>query len=123
MRYVWQGVFIYAAMVAVVLTIMYVWGLEELLTPLIVSAVFSLVVDTADAIIWRKVAKSSPDSLPSFHTAVSGFRMLLALAVMLVYYLVAGSDVMLPFFLVFFAFYVALMAHHAWFFTRLSKRL
>ncbi len=123
MRYIWQGVFVYAVMAAVVLTIMQVWGLEELLVPVIVSVAFSLIVDTADVLIWRKVAKSSPDSLPSFHTAVSGFRMLLALAVMFVYYLIVESGMMLSFFLVFFAFYVVLMTHHAWFFTRLNQRL
>ncbi len=101
---------------------MQVWHLDRLLVPLIVSAAFSVIVDTADALIWRKVATKSPDSLPTFYSAVSGFRMLAALLVMLVYYLIAGSDAMLAFFLVFIVFYVVLLVHHVMFFTRTVNR-
>ena len=48
--------------------------------------------------------------------------MLLALAVMLVYYLVCGSDTMLTFFLVFMAFYLVALAHHSIFFARVTNR-
>ena len=64
-----------------------------LMYPVAVSAVFSIVVESADALVWRKVAKKSPDSLTTFYTAVSGFRMLLALATMLVCYIIVGRDV------------------------------
>lgn len=92
-----------------------------LMYPVAVSAVFSIVVEAADALVWRKVAKKSPDSLTTFYTAVSGFRMLLALATMLVCYIIVGRDAIMPYILVLLVFYFAMLAHHSIFFSRLSN--
>ena len=118
MRY---GVMVAVALALVGLMVMQIWFLD-LLTPVIVSVVFSLVVCVAIALMWRRVAQRSADSLPTFFTAVSGFRMLLALAVMFVYYLVDNQDSMLRFFMVFIAFYFAMLAHHSIFFARINNR-
>ena len=92
-----------------------------LMYPMAVSAVFSIVVESADALIWRRVATKSPDSLTTFYTAVSGFRMLLALATMLVCYIIVGRDAIMPYILVLLVFYFAMLAHHSIFFSRLSN--
>ena len=92
-----------------------------LMYPVAVSAVFSIVVESADALVWRKVAKKSPDSLTTFYTAVSGFRMLLALATMLVCYIIVGRDGIMPYILVLLVFYFAMLAHHSIFFSHLSN--
>ncbi len=92
-----------------------------LMYPVAVSAVFSIVVESADALVWRKVAKKSPDSLTTFYTAVSGFRMLLALATMLVCYIIVGRDAIMPYILVLLVFYFAMLAHHSIFFSHLSN--
>ena len=88
---------------------------------LAVGAGFSLVVEVADAKVWRRVAKKSPDSLTTFYTAVSGFRMLLALATMFVCYIIVGRDAIMPYILVLLVFYFAMLAHHSIFFSRLSN--
>lgn len=121
-RYARQELLLTAALFLITLLVMRVWYLDELLVPVIVSAAFTLVVSTALAVIWRRVATKSPDSLPTFFTAASAFRMLLALAVMFVYYLVNGRDAMLVFFLVFMAFYLVSLIHHSVFFARVSNR-
>ena len=121
-RYARQELLLTAALFLITLLVMRVWYLDELLVTVIVSAAFTLVVSTALAVIWRKVATKSPDSLPTFFTAASAFRMLLALAVMFVYYLVNGRDAMLVFFLVFMAFYLVSLIHHSVFFARVSNR-
>ena len=121
-RYARQELLLTAALFLITLWVMRVWYLDERLVPVIVSAAFTLVVSTALAVIWRKVATKSPDSLPTFFTAASAFRMLLALAVMFVYYLVNGRDAMLVFFLVFMAFYLVSLIHHSVFFARVSNR-
>ena len=115
------GVMVAVALALVGLMVMQIWFLD-LLTPIIVSVAFSLVTCVAIAQIWKRVALSSPDSLPTFFTAVSGFRLLLALAVMFVYYLVDNQDSMLRFFMVFIAFYFAMLAHHSIFFARINNR-
>lgn len=121
-RYLRQSVWLTAGMFIAGLLVMNVFRLDAMLTPLVVSAVFSMVTDTADAMIWRRVAERNPEGLTTFYTAVSGFRMLLALAVMMVCYLVVGRDAMTVFFLVFMSFYVMLLVHHAVFFGKVSNR-
>ena len=118
MRY---GVMVAVALALVGLMVMQIWFLD-LLTPIIVSVVFSLVTCVAIAQIWKRVAQSSPDSLPTFFTAVSGFRLLLALEVMFVYYLVDNQDSMLRFFMVFIVFYFGMLIHHSIFFARINNR-
>ena len=119
--YIRQGLMVTVALALVVFLIMQVKYLD-LLTPVIVSVVFSLVICVSVALIWRRVAQSAADSLPTFFTAVSGFRLLLALAVMFVYYLVDTQNSMLSFFMVFIAFYFAMLAHHTIFFARINNR-
>lgn len=118
MRY---GVMVAVALALVGLMVMQIWFLD-LLTPIIVSVAFSLVTCVAIAQIWKRVAQNSPDSLPTFFTAVSGFRLLLALAVMFVYYLVDNQDSMLRFFMVFIVFYFGMLIHHSIFFARINNR-
>ena len=120
MDYLKQGLYLTVAMSLVTLLVMQVWYLD-LLSAVIVSAAFTLVVCLVVGLVWRRVAERSPESLPTFFTAVSGFRLLLALAVMLVYYLV-DKESMLRFFLVFIAFYFVALAHHSIFFARVSNR-
>jgi hypothetical protein len=119
--YIKQGLYLTVALTLLTLLVMRVWFID-LLTAVIVSAVFTLVVCCTIGLIWRRVAQSSPDSLPTFFTAVSGFRLLLALAVMFVYYLIDNQNSMLRFFLVFMAFYFASLIHHSIFFARVSNR-
>ena len=120
-NYMRYGLMVTVALALIALLVMQVWYLD-LLTPVIVSVVFSLVTCAAIALIWQRVAQSCPDSLPTFFTAVSGFRLLLALAVMFVYYLIDNQDSMLRFFLVFIAFYFAMLIHHSVFFARINNR-
>ncbi|MBR1411415.1 MAG: hypothetical protein IJ580_10005 [Prevotella sp.] len=118
--YIRQGVLVTVALALIALMVMQVRYID-LLTPVIVSVVFSLFVSVTIALVWRRVAQRSPESLPTFFTAVSGFRLLLALAVMFVYYLVDNQDSMLRFFLVFIVFYFGLLIHHSIFFARNNK--
>lgn len=121
-RFIRQGLCLVAALFLIGLLVMRVWYLNEMLAPLIVSAVFALVVYAAYGMVWRRVASRSPEQLPTFFTAVSGFRLLLSLAVMFVYYLATKGTPFLPFFLVFAVFYLAMMTHQSIYFARLSNR-
>lgn len=122
-RYARQELLITAALFLLALLASRVWLTDDVVVPAIVGAVFSMVVGAVLAVVWRRVARRSPESLPTFFTAVSGFRLLLALLVMLVYYLVCGSEKMMTFFIVFMVFYFVLLIHHSVFFARVSNRL
>ena len=120
--YLRQELYLAIGLFLIALLVMRVWFIDGLLTPAIIATVFTLVVSAAIGMVWRRVAKRSPESLPTFFTAGSGFRMLLALAVMFVYYLVYGRSAMLLFFVVFIVFYFVSLAHHSIFFAKVSNR-
>jgi len=120
-RYIIQAVVLIIVVCAAVYGVKLAFGLGEVTVPLAVSVVFALVVECSDALVWRLVAQKSPDSLPQFYTAVSGFRMLLALGTMFVYWLVEGQENIRLFFVVFAAFYILLLAHHSIFFAGVSN--
>ena len=120
--YLRQELYLAIGLFLIALLVMRVWFIDGLLTPAIIAMVFTLVVSATIGMVWRRVAKRSPESLPTFFTAVSGFRMLLALAVMFVYYLVFGRSAMLLFFVVFIVYYFVSLAHHSIFFARVSNR-
>lgn len=119
--YIIQVIFLFAVMNGLVIIVEKVFSLD-LLTEMIVSSSFLLLTGIAIALIWRWVALNHRDSLPTYFTAVSGFRLLLSLAVMFVYYLTDSRDSMLQFFLVFMAYYVVSLVHHTFFFARVSNR-
>lgn len=120
-RYLVESILTTAALVLLALGLAYCLSIDSIVAPLTVSAVFSIVVNALDGLIWKKVASSSEESLPTFYTAVSGFRMLLALATLLVCYLIVGRDAMLVYCLTFIGFYFIHLAHHAIFFARVSN--
>lgn len=94
LRYICQSAVIIAVLCIATVATAYLAGIEGLKTPLIVSAVFSLIIDGADGMIWTKVVRKSPGSLTTFYTAVSGFRMLIALFTLFGVYLAVGRDSM-----------------------------
>jgi hypothetical protein len=122
MKYLRQELYLAVGLFLIALMVMRVWFIDGLLVPAIVAVAFTLVVSGVIGLVWRRVAKHSPESLPTFFTAVSGFRMLLALAVMFIYYLACGRSAMLLFFVVFMVFYFVSLAHHSIFFARVSNR-
>ena len=91
--------------------------------PMLVSALFVLTIDVASVILFRWVAVRHADMLTSFFTGVSGFRFLLALLVMAVWYVVADSESMKIFYIVFLLFYMVSLVHQSIFFSRVSNRL
>lgn len=103
--------------------VMRFWAFD-IVVPMAVSMIFVLVVEIASVLIWRWVALKHRDMLPSFFTGVSGFRFLLALAVMfVVWYVVEDAKMMKTFFIVFLIYYMTSMIHHSIFFSRMSNRL
>lgn len=114
--YVGRSIVLCAALFAAGLMLQRPIG-TDLLLPLVVATVFSLVADVAEALAWKRVAPKPADTHITFFMAVSGFRFLLALAVMVAYYLAMGRAAMLPFIIVFLIFYAVMLAHHVAFFT------
>ena len=120
-RYFVQSLCLVAMLTLVSLLLSALTPIADLTYPVIVSGTFAVVMEGADAWIWGKVRKKGEDSLPTFYTAVSGFRMLLALATLVVCYFVVGRDAMMEYCLVFMCYYFIMVAHHSVFFARISN--
>lgn len=121
-HYAAQGILLTVILLLTGLLVKRLWLQDELpVTPLTISVCYMLAIVIAEATVWRWVAIQHTESLPTFFTAVSGFRLLFALATMFVYYLTAGQGAMLNFFLVFMIFYVVQLVHHSVFFAKVSN--
>ncbi len=113
-----QGLFIIGFLFLIALLAVNISYYNTLLTPLYICTIYALVLEIAEAVVWTRIAKNSPDNLPNFFIAVSGIRILSAIVMMTVYYLVTGRETMLTFFFVFAVFYVAILIHHILFFRK-----
>lgn len=121
-RYIRQSLSIIGAMALLALLATRIWLLEGIMIPLLVSVLFALCIEFAGIFIWSHVAKKCPDNLPTFFMGVSGGRMLMAIGVMFIYFLLTDREnVLLPFG-IFMAFYFAILIHHSLFFTVKNKR-
>lgn len=100
-----------------------IWGADSWQKPSLVGFTFTLLFYVIDGWVWYWVASRHKDFLSSFFTGTSGLRFLLSLAVLGIYYLVAGKAGMITFLLVFVAYYMVTLVHHAIFFSRVSNRL
>lgn len=120
--------FICQSLITLALLAIGVYGVGELwqgyavALPLVVSSVVFLIIELADILIWSRVVIKSPDNLPTFFLGVSGVRMLLCVLVFFVYYFVVERQAMLLFLCVFALYYVAMLVHHATFFSNDKRK-
>ena len=98
-------------------------GWNELLTGLIVSAVFCLVCGVAYIQGWKALANRSAQLLPKYHLAGSALRLITACVVMLVVCVLnrANPFGIKLFAVVFMVYYVVMLIFDALFFTKVSK--
>jgi len=122
-RYARQSILLTTGLALLGLLVANVYQTSGIIIPLVVSSLFVLVTEVASAFLWRWVAVKHSDMLPSFFTGVSGFRFLLALVVMFVWYLATNRQAIITFFVVFLIFYFVSLIHHSIFFSRVSNRL
>lgn len=94
----------------------------RVVSPLIVTAIFSLIASTVYGEAWKAVAKSSPNSLAKFYLAASALKMMAAALVFLIYAVVADKSEIIGFTVIFAAFYVALLVFDCIYFARVEKR-
>lgn len=120
-RYVVQTILAVVVLSLAVLSLQMFAHVDGLVPPLVVSAVFTLVVELADIFIWKKIAETSEDALHTFFSAVSGLRMLLALFTLTGRCIAVGRDAMLEYCMVFLVFYFYMIIHHSAFFSHVNN--
>lgn len=96
---------------------------SEGMKALAVAAAFGYAESIAVPKLWQWVASSHKNFLSTFHTAVSGFRMLLVLVVLGIVCIVVGRDAMVPYVVVLLAYYLVLLIMHTVFFAKMTHKL
>ena len=96
--------------------------LPQVVNPLVVSAIFSLVASTAYGEAWKAVAKSSPANLAKFYMAALVIKMVTGTLVFLIYVLVCDKQNILGFTAIFALFYVVLLVFDCIYFSRVEKK-
>ena len=99
------------------------WGADSWQIPSAVGYIFTFLFYITDGWLWYWVVTRHKDYLTSFFTGTSGFRFLLALAVLGIYYWATKGVDMVTFLLVFMVYYLIVLVHHSIFFSRMSKRV
>lgn len=96
--------------------------IPQVVNPLVVSAIFSLVASTAYGEAWKAVAKSSPANLAKFYMAALFIKMIAGTLVFLIYVLVCDKQNILGFTVIFALFYVMLLVFDCIYFARVEKK-
>ena len=96
--------------------------IAQVVNPLVVSAIFSLVASTAYGEAWKAVAKSSPANLAKFYLAALVLKLMAGTLVFLIYVLVCDRQNILGFTVIFVLFYVMLLVFDCSYFARVEKK-
>jgi membrane-anchored protein YejM (alkaline phosphatase superfamily) len=96
--------------------------IAQVVNPLVVSAIFSLVASPAYGEAWKAVAKSSPANLAKFYMAALVIKMVAGTLVFLIYVLVCDKQNILGFTAIFALFYVVLLVFDCIYFARVEKK-
>lgn len=96
--------------------------IAQVVNPLVVSAIFSLVASTAYGEAWKAVAKSSPANLAKFYLAALVLKLMSGTLVFLIYVLVCDRQNILGFTAIFAFFYVVLLVFDCIYFARVEKK-
>lgn len=96
--------------------------IAQVVNPLVVSAIFSLVASTAYGEAWKAVAKLSPANLAKFYMAALVIKMVAGTLVFLIYVLVCDKQNILGFTAIFALFYVVLLVFDCIYFARVEKK-
>ena len=121
-NYYKYSLWIVAGLTLVGLLVMNLMYRPSMLTPLIISAVTSLVLSIAYGVAWRAVALSAPKTITKFYLVAPALRMIIAALVVLGYCLVVRQrEQIREFVIIFFIFYFVTLVFDSVFFARLEK--
>lgn len=96
--------------------------IAQVVNPLVVSALFSIIASTAYGEAWKAIAKSSPANLAKFYLAALVIKMVAGTLVFLIYVLLCDKQNILGFTAIFALFYVALLVFDCIYFARVEKK-
>lgn len=123
--YLRQSICLTAGLSLLALLYANIWGdIEKMVVPIVVSAVFQLVACIAYGMVWRKVASSSPGSLPTLYLAASAIRIFAAIATVVIFlFWVDNKTAIITFVITFLSFYFVMLIYDTWYFVKIDKKI
>lgn len=121
-RYVGIGALIVIALTMIGIFISSFRPEWDMIAPVWVSAGFSVFFLISFAFLWRWIIKSNRESLTTLYSVVSGLRMVMALFILFICFLVVGRDAMLPYVSVFMVYYLVMIGYHTVYFSKITNR-
>lgn len=123
--YLRQSICLIVGVTLLFLLYMSVWGSTDVMAvPIVVSAVFQLVTCIVYAFVWKTVAASSTENLPTFYLVVSGCRMFAGIVTVLVYCLAYEDKTVISFFVIaFLIYYFIILIYDTAYFMKVEKQI
>ena len=119
-----------STLLIVVLTLLsftYMWlfgNTDTMLVPVCITTVFQLVACVAYAFVWKTVAATSVDSLPTLYMSASGFRMIAGVATVLVFCFASEDKAAIRFFVILFLiYYFIILVYDTAYFMKVEKKI
>lgn len=102
-----------------------IWGdVNKMTVPICISAVFQLVACVVYGLTWKKVTKTSQDSLPVFYMTASGLRIFAGLVTVLAFCLIVKERSAILFFVItFLVYYFVILIYDTWYFVKYEKKM
>lgn len=110
-----------------VLSFAWMWltgNAANMLVAVCISAVFQLVACMAYGFLWKTVAASSQDSLPTLYMSASGFRMLAGVITVLAFCFATEDKTAIRFFVILFLiYYFVILIYDTAYFMKVEKKI
>lgn len=123
-KYIKQSILLIAAMFLLSLLYIQLCGDREvMIVPLVVTVVFQLVCCLVYGLLWKRIAVSSPETLPTLYMSASGLRILAGAITVLLFCFLAGDKASIRFFIIIFLiYYFIILIYDTVYFVSVEKK-
>jgi len=122
-RYCKYSLWVVVALALLIMGAARVFGITWLITPMVICVVYTLAVSLLYGLAWKKTATSAPSTLTKFYLAASLLRMVVAVLVLVSYFLlVRERDAVIHFTLCFLLFYFAMLILDGVYFAGVERK-
>ena len=122
--YLRQSICLIAGLTLLFLLYVNVWGdVETMVWGICISALFQLVACLIYGFVWKSVASSSVESLPTLYMSASGFRMFAGIVTVLAYCFAVEDKASIRFFVIaFMVYYLIVLIYDTAYFMKVEKK-
>lgn len=122
-RYCKYSLWVVAALALLTLGAVRVLEITGLITPLVICVAYTLSMNLLYGLAWKKTATTAPATLTKFYLAASLLRMVVAVLVIVCYFLlIREREAVIRFTLCFLLYYVSMLVLDSLYFARVEQK-